>query len=89
MLASNLQNLAPALVSTAQLDPLRSEGEMYAAKLKAAGNCVELTRYTGAPHLFPMLDGILESGRQYNAKIVAALKRELLPGMNELIRPPN
>lgn len=82
MLAPDLSNLAPALVSTAELDPLRDEGEMYAAKLKAAGNRVELTRYGGAPHLFPGLDGILESGRQYQAKVVAVLKQELLPGMN-------
>lgn len=77
LLARDLRNLAPALVSTAELDPLRDEGEMYAAKLQAAGNRVEMTRYSGAPHISPVLDGILESARQYNAKVVAALKREM------------
>lgn len=82
MLAPDLSSLAPALVSTAELDPLRDEGETYAAKLQAAGNRVELTRYAGVPHLFPLLDGVLESGRRYQAKVVAALKQELLPGMD-------
>lgn len=77
MLATNLQGLAPALVSTAELDPLRDEGEVYAAKLEAAGNRVEVNRHLGAPHLFPTLAGILESGRQFQDKVVAVLRREL------------
>lgn len=77
MLASNFQNLAPALVSTAELDPLRDEGEVYAAKLEAAGNRVDLHRYAGAPHLLAALDGILQGGQLYNSKVIAALKREI------------
>ncbi|KAJ5919245.1 hypothetical protein N7466_010188 [Penicillium verhagenii] len=78
MLASNFEGLAPALVSTAELDPLRDEGEVYAAKLEAAGVRVEVKRYLGAPHLLPILDGILEGGRQYNAAVIAALRREFV-----------
>lgn len=80
MLAPNFQDLAPALVSTAELDPLRDEGEVYAAKLEAAGNRVELHRYAGTPHTFPSLEGILDSGRRYRERVVEALKRELLHG---------
>lgn len=76
MLASNFQGLAPALVSTAELDPLRDEGEVYAAKLELAGNRVEVNRYPGAPHLFPTLGGILKSGREYQDKVVAVLRQE-------------
>jgi acetyl esterase/lipase len=78
MFAPNFLNLAPALVSAAELDPLRDEGECYATKLKAAGNRVEQSRFLSAPHTFAWLDGILESGREYNDKVVAAMKRELL-----------
>ncbi|KAJ6015250.1 esterase [Penicillium herquei] len=77
ILASSFEGLAPALVSTAELDPLRDEGEAYAAKLKAAGVPVELKRFPGAPHTFHALDGILKVGQQGNAAVIAALKREV------------
>jgi acetyl esterase/lipase len=78
MLAPNFKDLATALVYTAEMDPLRDEGEAYAAKLKDAGVRVELIRAVGAPHIFALLDGILESGRVYNEKVIATLRRELL-----------
>lgn len=78
MFAPNFSNLAPALVSTAELDPLRDEGERYAAKLEGAGNRVIISRYLGAPHTFAGLDGILDCGRDYNHSVVAAMKAELL-----------
>ncbi|KXG54373.1 Alpha/beta hydrolase fold-3 [Penicillium griseofulvum] len=77
ILAPNFQNLAPALVTTAELDPLRDEGEAYAAKLQAAGVPVEVDRISGAPHLVAVLDGILEGGRRYNEKVIAIMKRHL------------
>ncbi|CAG8024478.1 unnamed protein product [Penicillium salamii] len=75
--APNFQGLAPALVFTAELDPLRDEGEAYAAKLQAAGVAVEVIRVAGAPHVFASLDGILEGGREYNKKVVATLREQL------------
>lgn len=78
MFAPNFSNLAPALVSTAELDPLRDEGELYATKLEDAGNRVAINRYLGAPHTFAGLDGILDCGRDYNHSVVAAMKAELL-----------
>ncbi|KAJ5258495.1 hypothetical protein N7524_010051 [Penicillium chrysogenum] len=77
ILAPNFQNLAPALMSTAELDPLRDEGEAYAAKLQEAGVSVEVDRIAGAPHVFALLDGILEGGQRYNEKVVATMKRHL------------
>lgn len=64
-------------MSTAELDPLRDEGEAYAAKLQAAGVFVEIDRIAGAPHLVPVLDGILEGGQRYNEKVIATMKRQL------------
>ncbi|RAK96903.1 alpha/beta hydrolase [Aspergillus ibericus CBS 121593] len=78
MMAPDFSGLAPALIFTAEMDPLRDEGEVYAAKLRAAGCQVELVCMAGAPHTFSLLDGILESGRQYSEKVIRTMRTELV-----------
>lgn len=56
------------------MDPLRDEGEAYAARILKAGSKCELLRMAGAPHPFAHLDGILEAGRTYNSKVIRRLK---------------
>ncbi len=72
LLAPSHAGLPPALIITAQYDPLRDEGEAYGEKLQEAGVPVEVIRYDGAIH---GLMGSIDSMRDAHRAQVALLRQ--------------
>ena len=60
--AADLSGLAPALIQTAEFDPLRDEGEAYGAAIEAAGGDVTVHRYDGVVHDPFMMFAVIPTG---------------------------
>ncbi len=72
--AKSLQGLPSATVITAEIDPLRDEGEAYAQRLRDAGIAVKSTRYTGVTHEFFSMSGIIDKAKQAVDEAAGQLK---------------
>jgi acetyl esterase len=77
--ARDLAALPPALVITAEYDPLRDEGEAYARSLRAAGVPVTASRYDGVIHGFLSFSDFMEQGKRAVEESGAALRAALRP----------
>ena len=77
LLAPDLSGLPSALVLTAGFDPLRDEGEAYAARLEAAGVRVWCRRFPGLVHGFCNTTSVIRSGRAAMEEAARELAREL------------
>ncbi len=64
LLAEDLTGLPRAVVYTAEFDPLRDEGEAYAARLEAAGVAVSKRRFDGQIHAFFQMLGVFPAARE-------------------------
>jgi acetyl esterase len=61
--AADFAGLPAAIIHTAEFDPMRDEGNDYAAKLRAAGVAVEHTCHDGMIHNFHTMGAVLPQGR--------------------------
>ena len=62
--ATDLSAMPPAMIITAEYDPLRDEGEAYAKRLEQANVPVTLKGYRGVTHGFMSMASIVDQGRQ-------------------------
>lgn len=72
---ANLQGMPPTTVISAQIDPLRSEGEALAGKLEAAGVEVDAKTYAGVTHEFFGMGAVVDEAKQAEQQAAAGLKR--------------
>ena len=77
LLADDLAGLPPALVITAEFDPLHDEGSAYAEALRAAGNDVVHTDYDGMVHIFFQLGPMVPAAAAAVAEVAASAKAAL------------
>lgn len=74
LLAADLSGLPPAIVVTAEFDPLRDDGEAYAAALDAAGVPTEYVRARGHTHQSLTMVDVVISGAPIRARMAEALR---------------
>jgi len=75
--AVKFAGLPAAIIHTAEFDPMRDEGNAYAAKLVAAGVTVEHNCHDGMIHNFQALGSILPQGRLVLRQIGEQVRRAI------------
>ncbi|HEX7095791.1 MAG TPA: alpha/beta hydrolase [Acidimicrobiales bacterium] len=75
--AKDLSGLPPTLVITAELDPLRDEGEAYARRLQEAGVPTRMSRYDGQIHGFFSMYALAPQARVAADEAARALREAL------------
>jgi acetyl esterase len=75
--AADLKGLPPAMVVTAEFDPLRDEGIAYARRLQEAGVSVKTSHYDGAIHGIFWMAGALDRGRELMNEVGSELRKQV------------
>ena len=72
--AADVSRVAPALIVTAECDPVRDEGKAYADKLRAAGVPTKYVCYPGMVHPFLSFGKVLDDAHAALELIAATLR---------------
>lgn len=81
--AKNLGGLAPATIITAQIDPLRSEGEQYAKLLQGAGVAVRYRNFDGVAHEFFGMGAAVDKAKEALQFAAEGLKSGFAAGRSD------
>ena len=79
MVEKNLAGLPPTFTLTAELDPLRDEGEIFAKRLQEAGVKSILKRYDSLIHGFALMQGFLPEARESIRDIAENIREFIAP----------
>lgn len=77
--AADLSGLPPALILTAEYDPLHNEGEAYGARLRETGVPATVHRYEGMIHGFIRMPAVLDRASGAIDEVAKALADALTP----------
>lgn len=72
---ANMRGMPPTTIINAQIDPLQSEGEQLAQRMRAAGVDVEQRTFSGVTHEFFGMGAILEQAVQAQDMAAGRLRR--------------
>ena len=73
-LAPDVSGLPPAIVLTAEYDPVRDQGRAYVDRLQAAGVTVEHHEYPGVIHGWVNMLGVIDAGQKALDDLAGALR---------------
>ena len=79
LVGADLKGLPPITIVNAQIDPLRSDGEMLAAKIRDAGGSVVQKTYDGVTHEFFGMGAVHSKAKDAESYAADALKKVFAP----------
>ena len=79
LVGADLKGLPPITIVNAQIDPLRSDGDMLAAKIRDAGGSVVQKTYDGVTHEFFGMGAVHSKAKDAESYAADALKKVFAP----------
>ena len=75
LVAADLKGLPPVTIINAQIDPLRTDGEILADKIRAAGGTVQQKTWDGVAHEFFGMAAVVDKAKDAEQMAADALKK--------------